>query len=372
MKRISIYASAAIFSGILLFTGCGDGGSNSEGSSSSAPSTPSTSTSSSSMVTKSVRVIDGYVIGATVRDCKGTTALTDAHGVATAAFDPECPLESQGGTIDANDNGIADDNEIPALTMHAPAGSSVISNITELIQAGANASKLAAILGVSEAELYSDPIAENNIVIAKANQVLYAVEISGKTAEFVELINNYGSSSSNTSTTSSSSSSTTSSSSSSTGDLPTIGHYGSSSSNTSTTSSSSSSTTSSSSSSTGDLPTIGHYKSLVRGELPGFSYDDSSSSVPSSNNSSSSVSNSSDNADISRLASLAKSLFEANSLQVSFIDALLALDVNNAQEIESAIFTIKKELYESVISESSSGTSETSSSSATCLPGQSC
>ena len=338
MKRISIYASAAIFSGILLFTGCGDGGSNSEGSSSSAPSTPSTSTSSSSMVTKSVRVIDGYVIGATVRDCKGTTALTDAHGVATAAFDPECPLESQGGTIDANDNGIADDNEIPALTMHAPAGSSVISNITELIQAGANASKLAAILGVSEAELYSDPIAENNIVIAKANQVLYAVEISGKTAEFVELINNYGSSSSNTSTTSSSSSSTTSSS----------------------------------SSSTGDLPTIGHYKSLVRGELPGFSYDDSSSSVPSSNNSSSSVSNSSDNADISRLASLAKSLFEANSLQVSFIDALLALDVNNAQEIESAIFTIKKELYESVISESSSGTSETSSSSATCLPGQSC
>lgn len=181
-KKIVLSIAAIALAGFV--TGCGSSSSSSNSKTNTAPATP----------TKSVKVVDGYVIGAHVCDANNVCATTDNNGTATAAF-ANTTLTSTAGYIDVDGNGEFNssvDITLPdTFTLKTTAGKNVISPITDLIANGANPAKLAEVLGVSEAELYEDPVATNNIDLAKAVQIVYAVKVDNKEADFVSKINNY-------------------------------------------------------------------------------------------------------------------------------------------------------------------------------------
>ena len=185
-KKIVLSIAALSIAG--LITGCGGGG----GSSSSNETTASTTTETQTSA-KSVKVVDGYVIGANVCDANNVCATTDNNGTAIAKF-ADTVLTSKGGYIDVNGNNQIDDNDIALpdnFTLKTVAGKSVISPITDLIANGANPAKLAEILGIDENELYNDPIATNNIELAKAIQIVYALKAENKEDAFIQKINNF-------------------------------------------------------------------------------------------------------------------------------------------------------------------------------------
>ena len=179
-KKILLSLAAAV---LITFTGCGDDDDSHHHSS-----------AQNSSKTQSVKVVDGYVIGAKVCDAKGVCADTNEKGVATAAFDLNTTLTSKAGYIDVNNNAKidSDDIELPAaFELKAPAGVSVISPVSDLVANGADKAKLAAILGVDESALFSDPIATNNIDLAKAIQIVYALKSVGKETDLVAKVNSY-------------------------------------------------------------------------------------------------------------------------------------------------------------------------------------
>ena len=168
MKRKSLIASMLIGAGLVAFIGCGGGSS-----------------------TTSKTVVDGYVIGAEVCDASHKhCAETNANGVATAAFTGS--VTTKGGYVDVNGNGKVDSEDIYLgdFLMKAPENSSVVTPVTTLIVNGADPEKLAQAIEVPVEDLYKDPIKTKNVAVAKANQILYAVELAGLTDEVVNTINN--------------------------------------------------------------------------------------------------------------------------------------------------------------------------------------
>jgi len=207
-KKIKYSVIALTIAGII--TGCGSSGGSSGNSAQSSQS--------SSNTTKSVKVADGYIIGAQVCDTDGDCATTNLKGVATANF-ANTVLTSKGGYIDVNNNAQFDQNidiELPStFTLKTPAGENIITPLTDLIANGANPEKLAQILNVNVSDLYTDPIATNNVGLEKAIQIVYALKVSGKESSFIDEINEY-----NTSINNSSNVTNTQSSSTSTSELP--------------------------------------------------------------------------------------------------------------------------------------------------------
>jgi hypothetical protein len=163
---------------LLSFTGCG---------SSNSSSSSSTETKTKSNVT----VVDGYVTGAKVCDANNVCANTNGNGVATAAFDLTKSLSSKGGFIDLNGNGTQDNDEVSAPDMQVPAGKTTISPLTDLVVKGVKPAKLAEVLGVSESDIFADPYASNNVDLAKAIQIVYALNQAGVSSKLVEKVNSY-------------------------------------------------------------------------------------------------------------------------------------------------------------------------------------
>jgi hypothetical protein len=103
-------------------------------------------------------------------------------------------LSAKGGYIDTNNNHEIDDNDtaLPdTFVLKTTPGAKIISPITDLLANGADADKLAEILNISKEDLYADPYATNNVALAKAFQIVYAVKADGKEADFVKEINAY-------------------------------------------------------------------------------------------------------------------------------------------------------------------------------------
>ena len=179
LKKTSL--SLLTFALIASFSGCSDSNNN-DTTTPAAVVTPTTQT---------VKVIDGYIMNATVCDANNVCAQTDATGSATAAFDISTQLTSTGGTIDANNNQL-DDDAISALTLKSVAGHTNITPLTDLIANGADADKLAALLGLTSTDLlYADPIATNNLNLAKAIQLVYVSKVVGTADTLITSVNDY-------------------------------------------------------------------------------------------------------------------------------------------------------------------------------------
>jgi len=347
MGKFTLYLVVVIAT---IFSGCGGGGS---GSSTPVTNQQTSSSSSQEITKRSVTVIDEYVIGAKVSDCNGVAATTDAKGVATAAFDDGCPLVSEGGRLDIDGNGVVDENDIPALTMKSPAGKDTISPLTDLVAKGADETKLAAMLGIDPKDIYKDPFATNDIALAKAIQIAYAIELTKKCDAFIAKING------NKQTTPPS-----------TGNLPNMGHYQ---------SSSSSSISSANSSIESNLPGVGHYRRLYS-NLPTFNYYDATSSMSSegettqkevamatssatqssecakdpfgnsicgnnTSQSSSSVASSVPSVNIEKFVNIAEDILKDENEAINFIEEVKNIDTDNVKDFQEAISNAKIELY---------------------------
>ena len=323
MKKInlSVYASTLLVSSVLLLSGCGS--SSSSNHNNTAPATDNnTSSATPAQTQRNITVVDGYIIGATLtQECSNVSATTGANGIATADFNASCGITATGGTIDVNQNGLKDANELTAPTMKTVAAKDIISPLTNLIAQGANEDKLAAALGVAKADLYTDPIATNNTTVAKAFQIAYAVEVGGKTTEFISKVNTFSAATTSTTTTETN---TTTESNTSASDLPNVGHYG----------IVKAVTTQS------DLPSVGHYDTnttttpsvtttaptTTEGDLPNVGhYDSNSASVAATGS-------------LATFANLAKSLFADGSAEVSIINTIVNLSSSaTVEEIETAV-----------------------------------
>jgi hypothetical protein len=194
-KKIVLSIAALTVAG--LITGCGSSGggssNNTNNNATNNTNNNATNNNANQPAQKSVKVVDGYVIGANVCDANNICKTTEANGTATAAFS-NTVLTATGGYIDVNGNNQLDTNDINlpnTFSLKTPAGVNVISPITDLIANGANPAKLAQVLGVSEADLYADPIATNNITLAKAIQIVYALKVENKETDFIKKINNF-------------------------------------------------------------------------------------------------------------------------------------------------------------------------------------
>ena len=166
-KKIFLPALAGIS---MLLVGCNDDTTN--------------VTSSGTTVTG----VDGYIVGATVQDKNGNSALANSDGTYVFAQAPAYPISLTGGTLlDTGDNFTGDlITGTGDADMYAPSGL-VISPITTLLttitnnQATATLNsalsvKLAAMLGVSEADLLTDFVASENLAMAKTTQALHLMQ----------------------------------------------------------------------------------------------------------------------------------------------------------------------------------------------------
>ncbi len=183
-KAVSIVASSAIIA--TLFSGCG-----SDGSSVNSGSVSSSSQSSTNSKSTVVTAIDGYVLEANVKDSAGKVAQYIPNSKGEYKFDgePTYPIVLTGGKLDSNSNGIVDSGEIDfGISMQANKGV-IISPISTIISKGANEEKLANLLNVSTEYLYTNPMVNEDINLAKAYQILYAIIISEATSDIVTLIN---------------------------------------------------------------------------------------------------------------------------------------------------------------------------------------
>jgi hypothetical protein len=254
--------------------------------------------------------------------------------VATAAFDLNTTLTSKAGYIDVNNNAKIDsDVDIPlpdTFELKAPAGVSVISPISDLVANGADKAKLAAILGVDENVLFSDPIATNNIDLAKAIQIVYALKSVNKETDLVAKVNSYQV----TQNASQSASQT---------DLPTFDQTVTTQPETEENASSEPATT--------DLPPMGRL-AKVSTDLPTFDEP-----VVTANNEQNAETNNTQNetntqsqsentvtGGIAVLAQLAQEVAGDNEKVKALIQAVLSANVTNAADLESAVANVKKEL----------------------------
>ena len=157
------------FSLSLSVTGCGGGGGGS--SSKDNPNNISTTT---------VTVLDGYIIGATVKDATNKIAVESVNGQYVFTGDIIYPVTSTGGMIDVDGDGIGD--KIFDINMSAQNGT-VISPLTV---SDVNLSNL----GISISDKSSDYLSDNNVEVAKMAQVIYFFEKEGKLNELQALVNN--------------------------------------------------------------------------------------------------------------------------------------------------------------------------------------
>ena len=159
------------FAGLLSvsITGCGGGGGGS--SSKDNPNNISTTT---------VTVLDGYIIGATVKDATNKIAVESVNGQYVFTGDIIYPVTSTGGMIDVDGDGIGD--KIFDINMSAQNGT-VISPLTV---SDVNLSNL----GISISDKSSDYLSDNNVEVAKMAQVIYFFEKEGKLNELQALVNN--------------------------------------------------------------------------------------------------------------------------------------------------------------------------------------
>jgi len=133
---------------------------------------------------RSITVVDGYVIGAVVKDSNGVViGTTDGYGKVYIADDANLnyPLSTNGGVIDKNQNHIvdADDLELPSDIVFMTDKGDVVSPITTLLANGTDSTQLATLAGVDNIEdFYKDPILDNNIELEKINQIAYAIVVS--------------------------------------------------------------------------------------------------------------------------------------------------------------------------------------------------
>jgi len=330
MKKINLsaYASTLLVSSVLLFSGCGS--SSSSHNNSTAPAGTDTTnpagTDTTAPTSRNITVVDGYIVGATLtQECSNANATTGANGIATAEFNASCGITATGGFIDLNQNGLKDADEVAAPTMKTVAAKDIISPLTDLIAQGANEDKLAAALGVTKADLYTDPIATNNTTVAKAFQIAYAVEVGGKTTEFISKVNAFSGVAS-ASTPASSSTTTESNTSTSQGDLPNVGHYGIVKAVTTTQS---------------DLPSVGHYDNsnastttaattttsttTTQGDLPNVGHYDNTTAQATTGS-------------LATFANLAKGLFADGSNEANIIDTIMSLGSDaTVEDIETAV-----------------------------------
>ena len=179
MKKGSISKVAISITTALLLSACGS------------------SSGSSSTATDEIKVVDGYVMGATVTDNNGkTVGTTDANGavkgnVSTLAY----PLHAKGGFIDLNSNGVYDtgvDTKMPDSIEFLTNESSgkIITPLTTLLASGINADDLAKLAGVSVADLYTDPMLRTSVDdLVKANQIAYSVMAANRVDNFKALVN---------------------------------------------------------------------------------------------------------------------------------------------------------------------------------------
>jgi len=332
--KMSIMTSVVLLGSTLIFSACG-----------SSDDTTTTTTTTQTAQERDITVVDAYVIGATVTD--GTvSSFTNAQGVATAAYDANSIIRSTGGTIDANGNGVADDNESAALPMAAPAGKDVVSPLTNLIVLGAAEDKLAELLGVSVEELYTDPIATNNVELAKAMQVVVAVSASDQVDAFIQDVNSYVAPVEEPTTTTPDATTATD------GDLPSIGQY-----DETTTVTTEENTTEETNTTTteGDLPVI-QYNSR-EGDLPSIGqYETTTTTVETTEETATTTTTQESNtttttqttttASVEAMIALAKKLFAEDSAEAALLDAIANADVTNAAELEAAIFEAKKAVLE--------------------------
>ena len=192
MKKFSIIATAVSVVTSVLLTACGGGSSSSNDASSS--SVASSSASSSSIAGEPITVVDSYIVNATVKDNNGNLiGYTDVSGkVYTTVENIAYPLYASGGFIDLNQNGKFDSNDIqiPSTVEFMTDKGDVISPLTTLIASGVDAQKLADLVGIDNPDLfYSDPIANNDITLEKANQIAYAIIATKSVDSFIYNLN---------------------------------------------------------------------------------------------------------------------------------------------------------------------------------------
>jgi hypothetical protein len=176
MKKLSLSIAAIAF-----FIGCG---------SSSSSSTTSASAETQAPTTKTVTVVDNYIIGAQVCDTNGTCATTDGNGTATAAFIGNS-FTAKGGYIDVNNNHQidADDVKLPEDFTLQSSNSTLVSPVTDYVARGMNLDKLSTLTNISASELLSDPYKNNNVAVAKVFQILSIVKLNGKETALISKIN---------------------------------------------------------------------------------------------------------------------------------------------------------------------------------------
>jgi hypothetical protein len=192
MKK-KILLSIAALTVTAIVTGCGSSGGSNNGSSNSTSNSTSNNKNNQSTQTKTVKVIDGYVIGSHVCDASGICADTNENGIAAQSF-ANTVLTAKSGYIDVNGNHQIDDSDINLpndFTLKTPAGKTIITPITDLIANGADPVKLAKTLGINVNDLYTDPIATNNVELAKIFQMIYIAKTTNKETELVNKINSY-------------------------------------------------------------------------------------------------------------------------------------------------------------------------------------
>lgn len=185
----TLLASASVAA--MVLTGCGGGGGG--GSETANGNTGGSAGGSTS--TRTVKVVDAYVVGAVVVDADGRrVGISGKGGIASDCNESYAfPLSASGGFFDANNNGLQDPGEtnLPAgVTLQSP--QCVISPLTTLITNGADPQKLAELLGVDPAKLYSDPLADNDIQLEKAVQIAYGLIAGGSMPTFIYNVNQLG------------------------------------------------------------------------------------------------------------------------------------------------------------------------------------
>ncbi len=290
MKKKIIFSAVAL----AFLVGCGNSGGSSN---SSTASNMSTQPSTANQTAKTVKVVDGYVIGAHVCDGRNVCVTTDKNGVAEANF-ANTVLTAKAGYIDVNNNKKIDENDIAlpnTFTLKTTAGKSVISPLTDLVANGADAKKLAKLLNVNEDDLFTDPYATNNITLAKAIQIVYAIKADNKETDFIKEINNINVDTNTTTTTTTKPQATT------------------------------------------DLPP---FPQKVKTDLPDF---DSQPQIVSSNNENNS-NNTALNGGLEVFASLAKKVVSQQAQ--TLIDEVVKSNAQNPINLEESIASIKKELVE--------------------------
>jgi len=203
-RMISVIA-ASLLTATVVFTGCGGGGSSeatsssssvSSSVSSSAPASSSSSTTSSTSSTclpgqpcggssssapsvKSVKVSDGYVLGAMVVCGAHQAVATSIAG--EYEFDvASCPanIAAQNGYIDVNDNGSLDAGEPGAPKMEAPADYSNVTPYTTLIAHGMTPAEVAAAFGLPADTNFDIAIPESQDPNFVKNAVLLSAMLS--------------------------------------------------------------------------------------------------------------------------------------------------------------------------------------------------